>query len=127
MATLHVCLVCPVAKSILLPPNSTIWPRKSLKMAQKVRNLCQTAPKRKTSHIPGYVVKSQLQGHLVHLQPPTFCDFQPSKLPNETPRPPYQWSLGGARGQRRPRTVGANNGSTRVPGAEKNHLLQSCS
>ena len=34
------------------------------------------------------------------------------------PRPPYQWSLGGARGQRGLRTVGANGGSTMVPGAK---------
>ena len=64
-------------------------------------------------------LKTEFRGHRVHLQPPTFCGFPASNLPNETPRPPHQWSLGGAGGQPGPRTVGANGGSTRVPGAEK--------
>ena len=64
-------------------------------------------------------LKSEFRGHLVHPQPPTFCGFQASELPHETPRPPYQGSLGGAGGQPGPRTVGANGGSTRVPGAKK--------
>ena len=64
-------------------------------------------------------VKTEFRRHLSHPQPPTFCGFQASESPNETPRPPYQWSLGGARGQPGPRTAGANGGSTRVPGAKK--------
>ena len=64
-------------------------------------------------------LKSEFRGHLVHLQPPTFCGFQASESPNETPRPPYQWPLGAAAGQPGPRTVGANGGSTRVPRAKK--------
>ena len=64
-------------------------------------------------------LKPEFRGHLFHPQPPNFCGFQASQSPNETPRPPYQWSLGGAGGQPGPRTVGANGGSTRVPGAEK--------
>ena len=63
---------------------------------------------------------SNYRGHLVHPQPPTFCAFQASDSTNETPRPPYQWSLGAAGGQPGPRTFGANGGSTRVPGAKKN-------
>ena len=43
-------------------------------------------------------LKTEFRGHLVHPRPPTFCSFQASHSPNETPRPPYQWSLGGARG-----------------------------
>ena len=64
-------------------------------------------------------LKTEFRGHLVHPQPPTFCGFQPSESPNETPRPPNQWSPGGAGGQPGPRTAGANGGSTRVPGAKK--------
>ena len=64
-------------------------------------------------------LKSEFRRHLVHPQPPTFGGFQASESPNEPPRPPYQWSLGGAGGQASPRTVGANGGSTRVPGAKK--------
>ena len=63
--------------------------------------------------------KTEFRGHLVHPQPPTSCGFQASHSPNETPRPPYQWSLGGAGGQPGRCTVGANGGSTRVPGAKK--------
>ena len=64
-------------------------------------------------------LKSEFRGHLVHPQPPTFCGFQASESPNETPRPPYQWSLVGAGGQPGPRTVGASGGSTGVPGVKK--------
>ena len=64
-------------------------------------------------------LKIRFRGHLVHPQPPFFCGFQASKSPNETPRPRYQWSFGAAGGQRGPHTVGANRGSTMVPGAEK--------
>ena len=64
-------------------------------------------------------LQSEFRGHLVHPQPPTFCGFQAAESPNETPRPPYQWSLGAAGGQPGQRTAGANGGSTRVPGAKK--------
>ena len=64
-------------------------------------------------------LKSEFRGHLLHPQPPTFYGSQPSESPNETRRPPYQWSLGAAGGPASPRTVGANGGSTRVPGAKK--------
>ena len=64
-------------------------------------------------------LKSEFRGHLVHPQVPTFYGFQASDSPNETPRPPYHLSLGGAGGQHSPRTVGANDGSTGVSGAKK--------
>ena len=64
-------------------------------------------------------LKTKFRVHLVHPQPPTFCGFQASNSPNETLRPPYQWSLGGAGGQPGPRTVGAIGGSTRVPDVTK--------
>ena len=64
-------------------------------------------------------LKTEFRGHLFHPQPPTFCGLQALKSPNETPRPPYQWSLGGAGGQCSPRRVGANGGSGGVPGAKK--------
>ena len=48
--------------------------------------------------------------------------LKPSESPNETRRPPYQWSLGAAGGPASPRTVGANGGSTRVPGAKKSFV-----
>ena len=64
-------------------------------------------------------LKTKFRGHLVQPQPPTFCSFQASESPDETPRPPYKWSLGVAAGQPGPRTVGANGGSNGVPGAKK--------
>ena len=63
-------------------------------------------------------LKTEVRGHLFHRQPPTVCGLEASQSPNEPSRPPYQWSLGGARGQPSPRMVGANGGSTEVPGAK---------
>ena len=64
-------------------------------------------------------LKTEFRGPLVHPQPPTLCGFQGSDSPNETPRPPYECSLGAARGQPSRRIVGANGGSTWVPGPKK--------
>ena len=64
-------------------------------------------------------LKTKFRAHLFHPQPPTFCGFQASESPNETPRPPYQWSRGGAGGQHNLRTGGADGWSTVVPGAKK--------
>ena len=50
---------------------------------------------------------------------PPFVVPKPLNHPNETPRPRYQWSLGAAGAQPRPRMVGANGGSTGVLGAKK--------
>ena len=122
LQTLHVRLDCPVTRSSLLPSNSTTCPRNSPKMAkngQIARRLCQQAQNQERAVSWATWLKTQFRGHLVHPQPPTFCGFQPSESPNETPRPPYRWSVGGAGGQLGLRTVGANGGSTRVPGAKK--------
>ena len=81
--------------------------------------MCTSTPKPRTGRILGYVAQNEFRGHLVHPQPPTFCGFQASDSPNETRRPPYQWSLGAAGGPASPRTVGANGGSTRSPGRKK--------
>ena len=128
--TLHVRLDFRVTKSSLSPPNSTICPRNGPKGRQKAPKSAQCAPApRNQERAVSWAMwlKSEFRGHLVHTQPPTFCGFQASELLNELPRPPYQWSLGGAGGQPGPRTVGANGGSTRVPGAKKNYFFQSCS
>ena len=81
--------------------------------------MCTITPKPRTGRILGYVAQTKFRGHLLNPQPPTFYGFQPLESPNETRRPPYQWSLGAAGGPASPRTVGANGGSTRVPGARK--------
>ena len=85
-----------------------------------VRCLCQTGPKPRMGRILGYVAQNpNSEGTYSTRNPPLFCGFQASESPNEPPRPPYQWSLGGAGGQLGPRTVGANGGSTVVSRAKK--------
>ena len=116
MPTLRVRLDFTVSKSPLVPFNSTICPRNNPKRHQKAPNFAQCAPTPRTqARSVSWVtwLNSKFRGHLVHPQPPTFCGSHPSELPNEPPRPPYQWSLGGARGQPGLRTVGANGASTR--------------
>ena len=90
-------------------------PKKAPKSPKNLRNAHQHP---ETKH-GAYLGLRGFRRHLVHPQPPTFCGFQASESPNEPLTPPYQWSLGGAGGQPGPRTLGANGGSTRVPGAKK--------
>ena len=78
--------------------------------------MCTNTPKPSTARILGYVAQIRIPSAPAT---PHFCGFQASESPNEPPRSPYQWSLGGAGGQPGPRRVGANSGSTRVPGAKK--------
>ena len=105
-----------------MPFNSTICPRNCPKRRQKAPKTAQCAPApRNQERAVSWAtwLKSEFRGHLVRPQPPTFYGFQASESPNETRRPPYQWSLGAAGGPASPRTVGANGGSTGVPGAKK--------
>ena len=121
-ATLHVRIDFLATKGPLVPSNSTICPRNGPKRRQKVPKTAQCAPApRNQERAVSWAtwLKNEFRGHLVHPQPPTFYGFQASESPNETPRPPYQWSLGAAGGPASPRTVGANGGSTRVPRAKK--------
>ena len=118
----HVRLDFLVTKGPLVPSNSTICPRNGPKRRQKAPKPAQCAPApRKQERAISWAteLKTEFRGHLVHPQPPTFYGFQASESPNETRRPPYQWSLGAAGGPASPRTVGANGGSTRVPRAKK--------
>ena len=122
VATSQVQLDFTVSKSPLLPFNSTICLRKGPKRRQKALKSAQCAatPRNQARAVSwATCLEIRLRGHLVHPQPPSFCGFQPSESSNQTPRPPLQWSLGGAGGQPGPRTVGANGGSTRDPGAKK--------
>ena len=122
VATLHVRLDFTVSKSSLVPFNSTICPRNGPKRRQKAQKSAPCAPTaRNQEQAVSWAtwLKSEFRGHLVHPQPPTFCGFQAAESPNEPPRPPYQWSLGGATGQLSLRTAGANGGSTRVRWAKK--------
>ena len=105
-----------------MPSNSTICPRNSPKRRQKAPKSapCAPAPRNQERAVSWATwPKLRFRGHLVHPQPPRFCGFQASELPNETRGPPYQWSLGAAGGPASPRTVGANGGSTRVLRAKK--------
>ena len=105
-----------------MPSNSRICPRNGPKRHQKAPRYAPLAPApRNQERAVSWAtwLKSEFRGHLVHPQPPTFYGFQASESPNKTRRPPYQWSLGAAGGRASPRTVGANGGSTRVPGGKK--------
>ena len=114
-----------MTKKPLVPSNSTIFPTNGPKRRQKAPKSAQCAPApRNQERAASWAtwLKNEFRGHLVHPQSPTFYGFHPSESPNETRRPPYQWSLGAAGGPASPRTVGANGGSTRVPRAKKNHF-----
>ena len=112
-----------VTKGPSAPSNSKICPSNGPKRRQKAPKTAQCAPApRNQERAVSWAtwLKNELRGHLVHPQPPTFYGFQASQSPSETRRPPYQRSLGAlAGGKHSPRTVGANGGSTRVPGAKK--------
>ena len=94
------------------PKNGQKWPECALSRVKEAQNQGRAVSW-------ATWLKTKFRGHLVHPQPPTFYGFQASDSPNGMPRPPYQWSLGAARGQPSRRIVGANGGSTGVPGAEK--------
>ena len=122
VAALHVRLDFTVSRSPLVPFYSTICPRNGPKRRQKAPKTAQCAPTpQNQARAVSWTtwLKSQFPGHLVHPQPPTFCGFQASESPNETPRPPHLWSLGAAGGLPGPRPARANGGSTGVPGAKK--------
>ena len=60
---IHVRLDCPVTKSTLVPPMSTICPRNGPKVAKNgpnVRCLSQRGPKPRTGRILGYVAQNQI-------------------------------------------------------------------
>ena len=116
------CLSWLVNKSPFLPSSSTICPRNSPKMAKNgltVRYLCPTHPNQEGAVSWVTWLKTKFRGHVFHPQPPPFCGFQASESPNEIPTTSYEWSVRLAGGQHSLRTVGANGGSTRVPGAKK--------
>ena len=112
----------PMPNSPLLLSNCTICmrndKRKRSKIAHNVCTLCQKPQNRERAVSWAMWLKPDFRGHLVHPPLPTFCGFQALESPNKTPRPPYHWSLGGARGQPGPRMVGANCGSGSVPEAK---------
>ena len=121
-AALHVRLDFTVSKSTLVPFNSTICPRNGPKRRQKAPKTapCAPAPQNQERAVSWATwLKNEFRGHLVLPQPPTFYGFQASESPDETRRPPYQWSLGAAGGPASPRTVGATRGSTRSLGRKK--------
>ena len=79
-----------------MPFNSTIYPRNGPKRRQKAPKSAQCAPTpRNQARAVSWAtwLKIRFRGHLVHPQPPTFCGFQASESPNETPRPYYYYYL----------------------------------
>ena len=81
--------------------------------------MCTSTPKPRTGRILGYLAQKRIPGEPSPPETAGFLWFQASESPNETRRPPYQWSLGAAGRPASPRTVGANGGFTRVPGAKE--------
>ena len=82
-----------------MPSNSTTCPRNDAKQSEKwprLRTAFVKLPQNQGQAASWTTwLKTKFRGHLVHLQPPTFCGFQPSKSPNETLRPAYRRSFGG--------------------------------
>ena len=110
VTTLHVRLDFLVTKSPLLPSTSRICPRNGPKMAKngpEYAQLVSNSPETKNCPYLGLVATIPIARAPSPPATPKFCDFQASESPNETPRPPYQWSCGGAIGQLGPRTMGA--------------------
>ena len=69
-------------------------------------------------------LKMRFRGHLLHPQPPTFCGFHPSELPEQTPRPQYLGPLGCSKLQAQAQTGGCPNGSTVSSRGKKMTFLQ---
>ena len=108
MATLHVRLDFTVSKSPLVPFHDMLEKRhKKAPKSPKICAMCTNTRNQARAVSWATWLNSKFRGHLVHPQPPTFYGFHPSELPNEPPRPLYQWSLGGAGGQPGPETVRA--------------------
>ena len=72
-------------------------------------------------------LKTEFRGHLFHLQPPTFCGFQASESPNETPRPPVAVVTWWSRRAAQPAHSWGQRWVQRGPRGKKNHFFQSCS
>ena len=110
-----------VTKGPLVPSNSTICPRngpKRRQKAQKLRNVHQH-PETKNGPYLGLRGSNRIPRAPSPPATPTFYRLHPSESPNETRRPPYQWSLGAAGGPASPRTVGPTVGPPGSPGRKK--------
>ena len=101
------------------PKVPIVWPR-------MCACLCQTGPTPRTGRILGYVAQNQIRrARGPPANPHFFFGFQASELPNETPRPPYHWSLGGSGGQPGPRTGGPTMGPPGSLGRKKSFFSKS--
>ena len=130
MATPQVRLDFTVSKSPLVPFNSTICPRNGPKRRQKAPKSAQCAPTpRNQERAVSWAtwLKAEFRGHLVHPQPPTFCGFQASESPNQTPRHPVPVVTWWSRRAARPAHGGGQRWVHRGPRGEKNDFFQSCS
>ena len=94
------------------------WPKKAPK-SPKNGAMCTSTPKPRTGRILGYVAQKRIPRAPSPPATPHFLWFPSLEIADETRRPPYQRSLGAAGGPASPRTMGANGGSTRFPGAKK--------
>ena len=129
--TLHVRLDCPVNKRPFSPSSSMLCPKKWPKNGQK-RPKCallvsNTAKTKNGPYLGLRGSKPSSVGSYSTRNPPTFCGFQASESPNETPTPWCQWSLRVAGGQHTPRTVWGQRWVLWGPRGEQNHFFQRCS
>ena len=114
MATPHVWLDSTLSKSPLMPFNCTICPRNGPKRRQKAPKAAQCAPtprnQARAVSWATWLKNRILKAPSPPDNPSLFVVSKPQKSPNEPPRPPYQWSLGGAGGQPGPHTGGVHQG-----------------
>ena len=125
VATLHVRLDFLVCKGPLVPSNSPKCLRNGPKRRQKAPKSAQCAPTpQNQARAVSWAtwLKSEVRGHLVHPQPPAFCGFRAAKSPNETRRPPYQWSLVEPEGSAARARCGPTVGQPGSPGEKKSFL-----
>ena len=87
----------PCQRAFSCPSN----PRKVRETAPKGRQKapksaqCAPTPRNQARAVSWATwLKFGFRGHLVHLQPPTFCGFHPSESRKRTPRHPYHHPLG---------------------------------
>ena len=119
VAIVHVRLGCPMTKSPLLCSNSMICPRNGPKVARMCAVCVKQARNQERAVSWAMWLKIRFRGHLSHTQPPTFCGLQASDSPNETRRPPFQWSPGQTEGTPARAWLGPTMGPPGYPGRKR--------
>ena len=128
----HICKLGP--KSASVSPKTALQPAKNSQMkgnssysthAVRLPRVKRppTAPHQKQTISWATWLQTRIRAHLIHLQPPTCAGFHASKLPQPTPRPPYQGLVGYGKLQWVAQRGGCQHGSTRSTGCKKKGLF----